>query len=77
MLGKHMSELLFETIYMNAKGNITICLDADAWQNAVKLYHELNGGELWGRIKLVKLPDNKDIADLRGEIKDEYYHIIK
>ena len=77
MLGKHMSELLFETIYKKAKGNITICLDADAWQNSVKLYHELNGGELWGRIKLVKLPDDKDIADLRGEIKDEFYYIIK
>ena len=77
MLGKHMSELLFETIYLNAKGNITICLDADAWQNAVKLYHELNGGDLWGKIKLIKLPDDSDIADLRGKIKDEYYHIIK
>ena len=77
MLGKHMSELLFETIYLNAKGNITICLDADAWENAVKLYHELNGGDLWGKIKLIKLPDDSDIADLRGEIKDEYYHIIK
>jgi DNA primase len=77
MLGKHMSELLFETIYKKAKGNITICLDADAWQNAVKLYHELNGGDLWGKIKLIKLPDDKDIADLRGEIKDEYYYIIK
>ena len=77
MLGKHMSELLFETIYKKAKGNITICLDADAWQNSVKLYHELNGGDLWGKIKLVKLPDDKDIADLRGEIKDEYYYIIK
>jgi DNA primase len=77
MLGKHMSELLFETLYMKAKGNITICLDADAIKNAIKLYHELNGGEMWGRIKLIKLPDDKDIADLRGEIKDEYYHIIK
>jgi len=77
MLGKHMSELLFETLYMKAKGNITICLDSDAWENAVKLYHELNGGEMWGRIKLIKLPDDKDIADLRGEIKDEYYRIIK
>jgi DNA primase len=77
MLGKHMSELLFETIYKKAKGDITICLDADAIKNAIKLYHELNGGELWGRIKLVKLPDDKDIADLRGEIKDEYYYIIK
>jgi len=77
MLGKHMSELLFETIYTKAKGDIIICLDADAWQNAIKLYHELNGGEMWGRIKIVKLPDNKDIADLRGDIEDEYYRIIK
>ena len=77
MLGKHMSELLFNTIYKKAKGDVIICLDADAWQNAVKLYHELNGGEMWGKIKLIKLPDEKDIADLRGEIKDEYYYIIK
>ena len=77
MLGKHMSELLFNTIYKKAKGDVIICLDADAWQNAVKLYHELNGGEMWGRIKLIKLPDEKDIADLRGEIKDEYYYIIR
>jgi DNA primase len=77
MLGKHMSELLFNTIYKKAKGDVIICLDADAWQNAVKLYHELNGGEMWGRIKLIKLPDDKDIADLRGEIKDEYYYIIR
>ena len=77
MLGKHMSELLFDTIYKKAKGDIIICLDADAWENAVNLYHELHGGELWGRIKLVKLPDEKDIADLRGEIKDEYYYITR
>jgi DNA primase len=77
MLGKHMSELLFDTIYKKAKGDIIICLDSDAWQNAVNLYHELHGGELWGRIKLIKLPDEKDIADLRGEIKDEYYYIIR
>lgn len=77
MLGKHMSELLFETIYTKAKGDVIICLDADAWDNSVKLYHELNGGELWEKIKLIKLPDDSDIADLRGEIKDEYYRIIK
>ena len=77
MLGKHMSELLFETIHNKAKGEVTICLDADAWTNAVKLYHELNGGNLWGKVKLIKLPEETDIADLRGEIKDEYYHIIK
>jgi DNA primase len=77
MLGKHMSELLFETIHNKAKGEVTICLDADAWTNAVKLYHELNGGDLWGKIKLIKLPEETDIADLRGEIKEEYYYTIR
>jgi DNA primase len=75
MLGKHMSELLFETIYNNAKGNVIICLDGDAWNNAVKLYHELNGGELWGKIKIVKLPKDRDVCDLKGQINEYYYEI--
>lgn len=73
MLGKHMSGLLFETIYNNSKGDIIICLDADAWDNAVKLYHELNGGKLYGRIKIIKLPDDKDTADLRGNVNEYYF----
>ena len=76
MLGKHMSTLLFETLYDRAKANIIIALDGDAYDSALKLYHTLNGGELYGRIKIVKLPKDKDIADLRGEI-DEYYIEIK
>lgn len=76
MLGKHMSQLLFETIYEKANGDIIICLDADAWQNAVNLYHELNGGKLYGRIKIIKLPDDKDTADLRGQV-DEYYYKMR
>lgn len=75
MLGKHMSELLFETIYNKAKANVIICLDGDAWENAVKLYHELNGGELWGKIKIVKLPKDRDVCDLKGEINEYYYEI--
>jgi DNA primase len=75
MLGKHMSSLLFNTLYDKAKGNITIALDGDAYDNAVSLYHELNGGELYGRIKIVKLPLDKDIADLRGDIKNYYIEI--
>jgi DNA primase len=76
MLGKHMSELLFETLYEKAINNITICLDSDAWRDAVKLYHQLNGGRLYGKIKIIKLTDDKDVADLRGNI-DEYYYEIK
>jgi hypothetical protein len=40
------------------------------------LYHQLNGGRLYGKIKIIKLTDDKDVADLRGNI-DEYYYEIK
>lgn len=76
MLGKHMSELMFDKIYNNAKGNVIICLDGDAWDNAVKLYHELNGGELWGKIKIVKLPKDRDVCDLKGQIDDFFVKIL-
>ena len=76
MLGKKMSKLLFETLYLKAEGNIIICTDGDAFKDGVKLYHELNGGKLYNKIKLIKLPDDKDVCDLRGQI-DEYYYEIK
>ena len=76
MLGKKMSKLMFETLYTKAEGNIIICVDGDAWEDGLKIYHELNGGRLYNKIKIVKLPKDKDICDLRGKI-DEYYYEIK
>ncbi len=76
MLGKKMSELLFSTIYEKANGNIIICLDEDAWADALKLYHTLNGGRLYNKIKIIKPPKGMDVADLKGQI-DEYYYEIK
>ena len=76
MLGKKMSKLLFETLYLKAEANIIICTDGDAWTDGLRLYHELNGGKLYNKIKIVKLPTDKDICDLKGQI-DEYYHEIK
>lgn len=76
MLGKHMSEMLFDKVYNNAKGNVIIALDGDAWDNAIKLYHELNGGELYEKIKIVKLPKDQDVCDLGGNI-NEYFIEIK
>jgi DNA primase len=76
MLGKKMSSLLFETLYNNAKGNIIICTDGDAWLDGLKLYHELNGGTLYNKIKIIKLPKDKDICDLRGQIDEYYYEIM-
>jgi DNA primase len=73
MLGKHMSELLLNTLYEKANGNIIICLDADAWADAVKLFHNLNGGRLYGKVKIIKLTGDADVADLRGDISDYFY----
>ena len=73
MLGKHMSELLLNTLYEKANGNIIICLDSDAWQDAVKLYHNLNGGRLYGKVKIIKLTGDEDVADLRGDISNYFY----
>lgn len=76
MLGKKMSSLLFETLYEKALGNIIICVDGDAWNDGLKLYHELNGGRLYNKIKIVKLPADKDVCDLRGQIDEYYYEIL-
>jgi hypothetical protein len=36
----------------------------------------LNGGRLYGKIKIIKLTDDKDVADLLGKI-DDYYIEMK
>lgn len=76
MLGKKLSKLAFSTIYDKAQSNVIICTDGDAWDDGLKIYHELNGGRLYNKIKIVKLPKDKDICDLKGQI-DEYYYEIK
>jgi hypothetical protein len=73
MLGKHMSELLLNTLYEKANGNIIICLDSDAWNDGVKLFHNLNGGRLYGKVKIIKLTGDADVADLRGDINNYFY----
>ena len=75
MLGKKMSKLLFETLYSKANANIVVCTDGDAWEDGLKIYHELNGGRLYNKIKIVKLPEDKDICELKGQIDDYYYEI--
>lgn len=69
MLGKKMSDYLFDKLYNNAK-KIIIVLDGDAYQDSEKLYYKLNGGKLFGKIWLTKLPIDKDIADLEGNLSD-------
>lgn len=76
MLGKKMSKLIFENLYNRANANIIVCCDGDAWTDGLKIYNELNGGRLYNKIKIVRLPNDKDICDLKGQI-DEYYYEVK
>lgn len=66
ILGKNLSDKLWEKLYNNCKKNIIICLDGDAWKDGEKLYRKLEGGKLTNRIRLIKLPKDKDVSDLGG-----------
>jgi DNA primase len=73
LLGKHLPELLFGVLYDKTKSDIIICLDGDAFENAKKIYRQLNGGKLQGRIKILKLPEDKDVCDLKGDIENFFF----
>lgn len=75
MLGKKMSKLIFETLYTKANGNIIICVDGDAWTDGLRMYHELNGGRLYNKVRIVRLPKDKDVCDLRGQIQEYFFEI--
>jgi DNA primase len=69
MLGKFMTQNLFNKLYDNAK-KVIIVLDPDAWEDAFRLYHKLNCGKLMGKLWIVKLDGDKDIADLKGDLSE-------
>jgi DNA primase len=69
MLGKFMTQNLFNKLYDNAK-KVVIVLDPDAWEDAFRLYHKLNCGKLMGKLWIVKLDGDKDIADLKGDLSE-------
>jgi len=64
ILGKSVSEKLWSKLYDNCKKNVIICLDGDAWEDAQKLYRKLEGGRLTRKIRLIKLPKDKDVGEL-------------
>lgn len=69
MLGKFMTQNLFNKLYDNAK-KVVIVLDPDAWDDAFRLYHKLNCGKLMGKVWIIKLDGDKDIADLKGDLSE-------
>jgi hypothetical protein len=69
MLGKVLSDSLFELLYEKAQ-QIIITLDPDAYDNELKIYHKLNGGRLYGNVYLTHLTGDSDIADLKGDLSN-------
>ena len=69
MLGKYITDNLFEKIYDTAK-KLVIVLDGDAWSDTEKLYHKLNVGKLMGKVWVIKIEGDKDIADLKGDLSN-------
>jgi len=67
MLGKVMSDKLWEVIYKKLTKKIFIVLDSDAWNDAIKLYKKLDGGKLKEKVFLTKVPNNTDVADIVKE----------
>ena len=59
-----------KTVKKKAKKDIIVCLDGDAFTDAKNIYDKLNGGSLYDRVKLMKLPKDKDVCDLRGQINE-------
>lgn len=74
ILGKVLPELLWSKLYDESKGDIYICLDGDAYTDAEKIYAKLNGGRLHKKVKIIRLPESKDICDLRGKIESNYIY---
>lgn len=60
LLGKFISDKLFEEIYTKASGDVVILLDADAYDDAVFLYKKLNVGHLNGKIKMCTPAESYD-----------------
>lgn len=64
LLGKVLSDKLKYLIYTKAKGLIVILLDEDAYEDAVRLYKELNFGDLQGRIRIIIPPYKHDPSSI-------------
>ncbi len=60
LLGKFISPILLDLLQEKAKAYVVVVLDDDAYEDAKRLYHELNFGNLRDKIKLVKCPNGYD-----------------
>lgn len=60
LLGKFIPDQLLELLHDKAMAYVVIVLDDDAYEDAKRLYKQINFGNLRGRVKIVKLPEGYD-----------------
>lgn len=68
LLGKFIYPKLLEQLHDNAMAYIVVVLDDDAWEDAARLYKELNFGDLRGRIRIVKCPEGYDPSKVNEKL---------
>ena len=73
MLGKKISPLLHEKIYDTATANVIIAYDPDAMNNIKKLYLQLDGGKLKGRVKALFYRSDYDLCELHKRLSLEAF----
>ncbi|MCD8206603.1 MAG: hypothetical protein LUD72_01555 [Bacteroidales bacterium] len=64
LLGKSLPTdcATYETVTKNAQANVSILLDDDASDDAIRIYRTLNKTRLKGRVRLIFCPDGYDAA---------------
>lgn len=60
LLGKILHDRLRRILLSNARADIVILLDEDAYDEALNIYRELNVGNMYNRIKICLPPDGED-----------------
>ena len=64
LLGKILPYKIKQLLLENAKADIVVLLDDDAYDDALSIYKELDFGELSGRIKICKPPKGHDSSSI-------------
>mgnify|MGYP003441553937 CR=1 FL=1 len=78
LLGKIISPLLLEKLQDKAMAYVVIVLDGDAYENAINLYREINFGNLRGRVKIVKCPEDYDPSKIHEKLgKKGIFKLLK
>jgi hypothetical protein len=62
LLGKKLYDKIYTAIYNKANNYVIIALDPDAWDDAKKIYHKLDGGRLYKKVLINKPPDGYDLS---------------